>query len=174
LPYIGEDVIESESSKYMFVFEGSLSQSDRLSITVLSCLWPLANFQPIQPIFQMFWSSPYFYIVECLGITPNIARNSYVVDAGRIGTESGRQDRPKNRELLEREIELLKPELVVLVGETAADTIGNKTQRKNESLYFKVPCPTKRRSKKDIEKAKVKYKELRIRLEMLCQSLLDR
>jgi hypothetical protein len=173
LPFIGEAVIKSGSAKYMFVFEGSLSQSNRLSITVLSCLWPIANFQPIQSIFQMFWSSPYFYIVECLGITPSIARNSYVVDAVRIGTENGRQDRQKNRELLKREIELLNPEIVILVGGTAADTIGNKTQRENESLYFKAPFPTKRRSKQDIEKAKGKYEELRIRLRKLCEPLLD-
>lgn len=174
LLFIGQNVIKTGFAKYMFVFEGSLSRTDKLSITVLSCLWPLASFQPIQSIFQTFWSSPYFYIVECLGITPEIARCSYVVDAVRIGTEHRRPDHQKNRELLEREIELLKPEIVVLVGGTAANTIGKKAQRVNHGLYFKVPFPTKRRPRQDIEKAKARYEELRNQLRMLCEPLLDK
>lgn len=85
------------------------------------------------------------------------------MDAVRIGTPAGKQDRPQNRELLDREIELLNPELVVLIGRTAAGTIENKTLRERRSLYFEVPFPTKRRSKEDLERANQKYEELRNR-----------
>lgn len=82
----------------------------------------------------------------------------------RIGNQRGKQDRPQNREVLRREVEQLDPELVVLVGKTAADTVGGKAQRERGDLYIKVPFPTKRRSRKDVEKANQKYEALRKRL----------
>jgi hypothetical protein len=163
LPFIGESVIQTGRAKYLFVFEGSFSPPDRIAVTVLSCLWPLTGLHPLQDIFRTFWPSTYDHIVDCLGITAEIARHSYVIDAVRIGNPDGKQDHPRNRRLLEREIEQLNPELVVLVGKTAAATIGSKAQREHESLYIKVPFPTKRLPRRLVEIANQKYEELRNR-----------
>lgn len=167
LPFIGESVIQTRRAKYIFVFEGSLSPPDRLSVTVLSCLWPLEGLidqEPHQGIFRTFWQSPYDYIVECLGINVEIAKHSYVVDAVRIGKQDGRQqDRKKNRKLLKQEIDLLDPELVVLVGRTAAVTLGKEAQEEQGRCYVEVPFPTKRRSKQDVKKADSDFKKLRNR-----------
>ena len=83
-------------------------------------------------------------------MTSIIARHSYVTDAVRMGKPDGKQDSQQNRRLLQHEIEQLNPELVVLVGSRAADTVGVKAQREYRDLYFKVPFPTKRRSSTDV------------------------
>jgi len=164
LPFIGDAIIETGQAKYLFVFEGSLSPSEYLTVTVHSCLWPLDQHAiplGIQSIFGKH-RHLYDYRNKCLGINPSIARHSYVTDAVRIGKPNGQPDHPQNRQLLKREIEQLNPELVVLVGGTAAGTIGDEAE--SNTLYFKVPFPTKRRSKSDVEKANEKYEELRGRL----------
>jgi len=164
LPFIGEAVVDR--AKYFFVFEGSLSMESKLSVTVLSCLWPLegmASLMPLQNIFRNFWPSPYDFIVESLKINAEIARHSYVVDAVRIGKQDGKgkQDLPTNRELLSREICLLNPALVILVGRTAANIVGKEAQRTQKNRYCQVPFPTKRRSKRDAKRAERKYEKLR-------------
>ncbi len=163
LPFIGESVIQTGHAKYLFVFEGSLALTEKLSVNVLACLWPLERMAaPLQRIVRAFWPSRYDLIVQCLGIEPEIAGHSYVVDAVRIGMHDGKKpDREQNRELLKREIGLLNPELVVLVGKTAAKTIGNAAQKEERSRYFPVPFPTKVRSKKDADNAEQKYEELK-------------
>jgi len=166
LPFIGDAVVETGQAKYLVIFEGSLSRSDHLSITVLSCLWLLDQHTISRDIFQSFWGGrrhAYDYIHKCLGMNAGIARHCYITDAVRIGKPNGKQDRLQNRQLLKREIELLSPELVVLVGKSAADTIGNEDQREHSSLYCRVPFPTKRRSRQDVEKANRQYDELRVR-----------
>lgn len=166
LPFIGEAVIQTGRAKHLFVFEGSLSPADRLSVTVLSCLWPLARLQSHQDIFKTFWPRrrhAYDYIVDCFGINVEIAKHSYVVDAVRIGNQAGKQDLQQNRQLLKREIEQLNPELVVLVGGIAKRTIASKTQRERRCLYFNVPFPMKWRSKQNSSNANRKYQELRNR-----------
>jgi len=62
---------------------------------------------------------------------------------------------------LQREIGLLNPKLVVLVGKTAAKTIGNEAQKEERNRYFAVPFPTKTRSEQDIKKAEQEYEELK-------------
>jgi len=164
LPFVGDAVIETGQAKYLFVFEGSLSPAEYLTVTLHSCFWPLDQ-DTIPTSIHSFMGRGkhlYRYRYECLSINPSIAKHSYVTDAVRIGKTNGKPDFPQNRLLLKREIEQLKPELVVLVGGTAAGTIGDEAE--SSTLYFKVPFPTKRRSKPDVEKANGKYEELRSRL----------
>jgi hypothetical protein len=146
LPYVGENSVIRGRAKYFFIFEGSLQKSDHLSITVLSCLWPLENPELYKDIFKTFWQRPaaYKYIVDRLGINKNIAKNSYVTDAVRVVTKDKKSDILKNRALLEREINLLSPEHVILVGGTAKKIIGEKELSECSSQYFHVPFPTKR------------------------------
>ena len=163
LPFIGESVIQTGHAKYLFVFEGSLSPTEKLSVNVLACLWPLEGTAgPLQRIVRAFWPSRYDLIVECLGIKREIAKHSYVVDAVRIGMQDGEKpDRERNRELLKEEIGLLNPKLVVLVGKKADKTIGEEAQEEEGRDYFAVPFPTKARSEQDTKKAKQKYEELK-------------
>jgi hypothetical protein len=169
LPFIGESVIQTGHAKYLFVFEGSLASTEKLSVNVLACLWPLEGMAgPLHGIRRKFWCSPYDYIVDRLSITSEVAKHSYVVDAVRIGIPGGKKpDREQNRRLLQQEIDLLKPRLVVLVGKTAERTIWNKTQKGEEGRYFPVPFPTKTRSEKGIKKAAQKYDELKRKYEEL-------
>jgi hypothetical protein len=160
LPYVGEGVVDTVRAKYIFVFEGALSKEDHLSVTVLACLWPLISNHPIHKMFSLFWPSTFDNIVDSLGINPEVAKHSYVVDAVRIGTTEGRQDRDKNRELLRSEIKLLKPELVVMVGKTAECTVGNETQREAGPKYSHVPFPTKWRSRAQVALDAQKYIKL--------------
>lgn len=167
LPFVGESVIQEGRANYFFVFEGSLSERGCLSVTVLACLWPLeAVAGSFHGIVRAFWPSRYDLIVDHLGIKPEIAKRSYVVDAVRIAIQGGKKpDREQNRKLLKQEIDLLEPRLVVLVGRTAEQTIGNAAQREKRSRYFAVPFPTKTRSKDDVQKAKPKYEELKRKYE---------
>jgi len=89
-----------------------------------------------------------------------IARQCYVTDAVRIGKPNGRPDRVLNRQLIKSEIKALRPELVVLVGKTASNTIESECEGTHRSSYFCVPFPTKRRSRHDVEKAKRIYEKL--------------
>ena len=166
LPFIGESVVQTGHAKCFFVFEGSLAQKEFLSVTVLACLWPLeATPGPLHGIVRKFWPSPYDYIVECLGIKSEIAKHSYVVDAVRIAVQGGKKpDRKQNRLLLEQEINLLKPRLLVLVGRIAEETIGNKAREAERGRYFAVPFPTRTRSPEDVQKAKPIYEELKAQI----------
>lgn len=167
LPFIGECAVKSGKAKYLFVFEGALSPSERLSNTVLSCLWPLEGFRQVQGIFSTFWPTTYFNIVECLGISVAVSRKSYVVDGVRIGNPNGKPDIGQNRGLLIREIELLDPTLVILVGGEAARIVGNATIDANPGLYFRVPFPSNRRSLARVEADEARFKSLRQRLSEL-------
>lgn len=147
LPFVGECTVNSGKAKYIFVFEGALSPPERLSNTVLSCLWPLEGFRQVQSIFSTFWPTTFFNIVECLGISVDIARKSYAVDGVRIGNPDGNPDIAKNRALLYKEIELLDPTLVILVGRVAANIVGRAALTAKPELYFQVPFPSNRRSR---------------------------
>ena len=169
LPFIGESVIQTGHAKYLFVFEGALGSTEILSVNVLACLWPLEPpTEPLHRIVRAWWPSPYDYIVTSLGITAEIAKHSYVVDAVRIGMQGGtKPDLERNRELLKHEIELLKPRLVVLVGKTAQYTMGNEARKADSSRYFPVPFPTKTRSVDDKKKAEEEYGKLKHKYEEL-------
>lgn len=167
LPFVGKCAAKSGKAKYIFVFEGALSPPERLSNTVLSCLWPLEGFRQVQGIFSTFWPTTYFNIVECLGISVGIARKSYVVDGVRIGRPDGKPDLGQNRALLDREIKLLDPIFVILVGGKAARIVGNAAIEANPELYFLVPFPSNRRSLARVEADEAKFAGLRQRLSEL-------
>jgi hypothetical protein len=161
LPYIGEKALESGQARFMFVFQGSLGEPNQLSTTVLSCLWPVESFGPIQRLFCTFWPTTYFNIVRGLGMTVEIAEKAYVVDAVRT------PEKENNRKLLRREIDLLQPELIVLVGGEAERTIGSAALDAEPDRYFRVNFPNNGRDKERIAADEVLFAELRRRLQEL-------
>jgi hypothetical protein len=146
--FIGDRVIEKDSCKFFFVFEGSLSSIEKLSITVLSHLWLLENSDPIIQAFcgkDKWWSfHNYRGIKDKLKINREIARHSYVVDAIRLGLDeqlkntktSNQLKIEKNRELIYKEIILLKPKLVICVGTAAQSIVGMKYLDQNTKFHF--------------------------------------
>ncbi len=163
LPFVGESVIQLGHAKYMFVFQGALQEQQFLSVTVLSCLWPLGDSYVQNDIFQVFWpgrKNIYERIVKSLGITPAVANCAYVVNALRIETEDKISDLHQNRDILQREITLLDPELVVLLGGAASRTIGHNAQKEHKGLYRSVPFPTMFDSERNITMATHQYKKL--------------
>lgn len=165
LPYIGEIANRNHRAKVMMVFEGSLSDQKRLSVTVLACLWPITPAKPIHQIFTTFWPSRYDDLVRYLCVSAQVAREVYVVDAVRIGNDKGKSDLKKNRLLLEREIELVNPELIVLVG-NMSDHIAKNAQKVNRRTFVKVPYPAKWRKKEKVASDDEKY-------ETLCKRLVE-
>jgi hypothetical protein len=169
LPFLGSSVVKNGRAKYMVVFEGSLQKKELLSMTVLSCFWVLGKAtlpEDILDIFNAFWPRrrhAYQYIKNSLGITPVIAQEAYVVDAIRIGSQNGTPNKEKNRELLQSEIELFKPQIVVLVGNTASNVIGKGVEETEPQKYIKVPFPTKRRSPKQMLACEKQYQILHAR-----------
>lgn len=117
LPFIGPSALRQRKAKYMFVFEGSLQETNRLSITVLSCFWLFRDLTKYRSLIQTYWNpTSYRRIHQSLHISPEIADQSYVIDAFRIGNSEGKRDTKANRSLLLEEIELLQPEIKVLVA----------------------------------------------------------
>jgi hypothetical protein len=126
-------VIEAGHSKFFFVFEGSLSQTEKLSITVLSHLWLTKKEELINKFCgkDKWWTfSNYHNIHEKLNITKDFANHSYVTDALRVGSNNETNKKKKlyelNQELIYKEIVLLKPKLVICVGKTAEEIVGMK------------------------------------------------
>ena len=157
-------MIEGGQAKYMFVFQGSLARPELLAAPCslafghsTSVYSPVISSSP----FGLARRHAYDYIYKCLGMNSAIARHSHITSAVRMGKLDGTQDRQQNRRLLQREIEQINPELVVLVGSHASATVGDKIQREHRSLYFnQTPFPTKGRSIADVEKENRKYDEL--------------
>jgi len=164
LPFVGQSVVQSGHAKYMFVFQGSLQKQEFLSVTVLSCLWPLGSSYLQNDIFDVFWpgrKNIYEHIVKSLGITQAVAKCAYVVNALRIETEDKILALHQNRDLLQREIALLDPELVVLLGGAASKTIGHNAKKEDKGFYRVVPFPTMFDSERNIVTANYHYKKLR-------------
>jgi len=165
LPFVGSNVIKREKAEYFFIFEGSLSHSDRLSVVVLSCLWPIQNLIKYKKIIELFWpgkgQSSYNYIIKCLGINPKIAKKAYVTDAIRIADANEKPDRRKNRELLEKEIRLFDPKYVIPVGVNAKHILGVKNIKKLGDKCKCVPFPTKFRSWENKVSADKEYRKLK-------------
>ena len=114
-------------------------------------------------IFQVFWpgrKNIYERIVKSLGITPAVANCAYVVNALRIETEDKISDLHQNRDILQREITLLDPELVLLLGGAASRTIGHNAQKEHKGLYRSVSFPTMFDSERNITMATHQYKKL--------------
>ncbi len=85
--FIGNEVVKTNQAKLFFVFEGSLSDSEKLSITVLAHLW-LQNQDDIIDKFcgkHNWWTKPnYKDVKDKLKIIPEFAQNAYVTDAIRV------------------------------------------------------------------------------------------
>jgi hypothetical protein len=168
LPFIGRRVCESGHAKYMFVFEGSLQETTCLSMTVLSCFWIFTDIEPLQGTMTKYWRrlKRYQRIIDDLGITPAIAEQSYVVDAFRIPNHRGTRDTKQNRALLQEEIRVLDPEIIVLVGNTAKDVAATLVVGES-SRFHHVPFPADRVPTITRQVAPEMYKRLRERLQAL-------
>lgn len=166
LPFVGKSVLSTGIAKFMFVFEGSLQKETRLSITVLSCLWALDDITPYRDLVQLYWNmTSYNRVHRSLSITPGIASEAYVVDAFRIGNAIGNRDTKRNRALLHEEIRLLRPEHIILVGNTARDIIGREYAHANNRC-FHVPFPTSRMAPLQRQAANQRYESLAKLFEM--------
>lgn len=97
-----------------------------------------------------------------LGITPEIARKSYVTDFARIPNNKGTRDTKKCRALLLDEIEVLKPSLVVLVGAEPRNVFISELER-NPDKFITVPFSLKGVPKKTQEEGPLLYENLRSR-----------
>jgi hypothetical protein len=123
LPFIGNDTMKKKKAKFIYYFEGSLSQENKLSITVLAHLFTTDDIKIIDKFFGQkgWWTEANFKrIKDKLKITKSIAEQSYIADAVRF------KDNEKNKNLIEEEIRLLKPELVICVGSKALEMVGMK------------------------------------------------
>lgn len=137
LPFLGPNVIKTGRVKFMFVFEGSLSPVNALSITVLSHLW-LTESQIIIDDYcgkGKWWTiNNYLNIKRNLKLTKEIAENSFVIDALRLN------DKKKCTELIYDEINLLKPKLVICVGSIARNIVGMRYV-KSDTKFHSVKFP---------------------------------
>nr|WP_263327080.1 uracil-DNA glycosylase family protein [Neobacillus sp. Marseille-Q6967] len=134
-------------------------------MTVLSCLWLFKNLSPYRNIFDCFWPNTqnYYPLVTNLGITPEIARKSFVTDFARVANRSGKRDAKKSKEILLEEIRILEPELIVLVGAEPRNAFYNELLDTPEK-YMYVPFSIKGVPKKTQEEGPALYRELRNRL----------
>lgn len=161
LPFIGQNALSHHKAKFGFYFEGSLQNANYLSITVLSCLWIFQNISQYRHIIERYWKThSYLRIYNALRITTEIASNAYVADSFRIGKANGKMDTKHNRALMEREISLLNPELIILVGSTAKYIAGQELLAKNQARVQCIPFPTVRKTKEDKQAAEAQYAEL--------------
>lgn len=135
LPFIGENVINKQKAEFIFYFEGSLSEINKLSITVLSHLW-LTNDQNIIKAFcgkNLWWTHANFSnIKNRLNLSEKVISNSYITDSIRFN----KNDSEKNKELAYEEILLLNPQVVICVGTKARDTIGMRYLPQNTKFHF--------------------------------------
>lgn len=165
LPYIGSEAIKIGNARYFLVFEGSLGNPYEPSITVLSCLWSTNCTKAKENILSEFWHGKgkrsFEFIVKCLGMNKSIAKECFVTDAVRIANENEKPYLKKNRELLHREIEIMNPEYVILLGSKAKQTYGRNPNNTSRKVVY-LPFPTKNyKSKQDIEILESKFQYLK-------------
>lgn len=123
LPFVGENVIKTGEAKSIFYFEGSLASTDKLSITVLSHLWLTTDKSIIKKfVGKGKWWTPgnYKNVKDKLNIPLKHLANSYITDSKRFNSVE------KCSNLIEKEIKLLQPKLVVAIGNTAKNLVGMK------------------------------------------------
>lgn len=176
-PFIGENVITTGKAKFMFVFEGSLSNNSedskkdnaKLSITVLSNFWHLEDRDEIKALFKKqkdskvnFWNESNFLKVKSqLHLNQDIVKNCFVTDAVRIAEEDDKTkiDIEKNRDLIWKEIGLIEPSLVICVGGKAKEIVGMQYSDLDTKFHH-IPFPTYRKSAKKNIDDKVLYDKL--------------
>lgn len=137
LPFIGIDVIKKGEADFIFYFEGSLASTDKLSITVLAHLW-LANDEKIINKFigqNKWWTlANYQNVKSKLKISESHINKSYITDAKRFNNND------KCSDLIRSEINILKPKLVISVGNTAKNLVGmNYYDLPTKFHYVKFP-----------------------------------
>jgi hypothetical protein len=171
LPFIGPNVIENNKAKFFWIFQGSLQPELRLTMTVLSCLWLIDdigkhhNKDILNDIIDNYWIHNAYYEKKlALRINSMVAKYSYVVDAQKLRNRKRRPDNKSNRNLLHEEINLFNPNLIIAVGRTAEDTLGEKYIRENENRFIEVPFPRRWSPPTD----KFKYEQLEERMHSLC------
>jgi hypothetical protein len=140
LPFIGSKVIEQNKADYFFVFKGSLQRDDRLSMTVLSCFWLFQDVKPFQSFFDRYWPNTQNYhpLVNNLGINRDIAERSYITDFARVANANGNRDAKVSKRILEEEISLLDPKLVILIGSEPRNAFL-KEMTSHPERYMTVP-----------------------------------
>ncbi len=120
LPFIGNNVLKSGRAKFFFVFEGSLQAINKLSITVLSHLWLSIDPDTIKAFCGSdgWWTERNYYNVkDRLRMSSKIAADSYVIDGTRFANDE------ESTKLVYKEMELLKPKLVVCIGGRARNIV---------------------------------------------------
>lgn len=168
LPFLGESAIMNQKVKFIFYFEGSLSDEDKLSITVLVHLWLTNEESIVNNYFPEWWRrTNYNFVKDKLNISKEVIQNSFVTDAVRFTIEDKKEDNEKityksddekNSELISKEIELLNPQLVICIGWKAKDLVGMKYREQNTKFHF-VPFPSFQ-YKKRVEKHNDMYEAL--------------
>ena len=121
LPFLGKEVLASGKADFIILFEGSLSEGDRLSISVLCHLWLTEEESIINKYCGKgkWWThNNYLNVKNRLNINNEIINRSYITDAIRFGNKED------NKNLIWEEIELFKPKLVICIGNKAKDLVG--------------------------------------------------
>ena len=168
-PFIGDNVIKIGKAKFMFVFEGSLSNNnENLSVTVLANFWHIEK-EKITDLFNKqkalnlnFWNESNFKKVkDQLNLNSKVIDNSFVVDAIRVAKDDdpSKIDIKKNRTLIWKEIELLKPDLVICIGNYAKMIVGMQ-YTDLQTKFHHIPFPTYRKSQEKNSGDQIIYKEL--------------
>jgi hypothetical protein len=144
LPFIGQNVIDKSTADFIFYFEGSHTKKNSLSITVLAFLWLIENSDTSSTIDtycgtrnyvreKKWWCKEYYLrIRDMLKIPPDILSKSYICDSNRLTSTS------KNTDLIYKEIDLLKPKLVICFGSTARNLVGMKYLQANTKFHHVV------------------------------------
>ncbi len=109
----------------------------------MSNLWSINDKDIKDKFIKIWWKDrPSYYesIFLKLNINSKIASNSYVTDAKRIGDikdgdKISENRQHLNRKLIYEEIELLKPELIICVGDKAKDIVGMKFLDQNTKFH---------------------------------------
>lgn len=165
--FIGQEALSS-SAKFMFVFEGSLQDPKKLSITVLACFWLLNDSslsQQHKNVLKQYWSlCRYKDVKDKLGINADIAKNSYVVDMVRVGNRQDKPDLGRSREVLKMDFYSIRPKHVISVGIRTRDFIKDAIPDECiRTVYF--PSYTNRSR----ERAKEEWCELGIFLRQVVE-----
>lgn len=144
LPYLGRNTITEEKVSHFFIFRGSLQEKDQLSMTALSCFWLFNEEDLIDHLYEKYDAAWRYYhpFVQKIGITKEIIENSYVTDLYRVSDSKGRVDLLRCKQLLGEEIQLLQPEVIVLVGSEARNAFQQEIQSQPDKFLF-VPYTIK-------------------------------
>lgn len=145
LPFIGDSAIEFQKVEFVFYFEGSKQDNKeqnnkKIGLTVLANLWLTENKELLNDFLEKekWWKTKnYEYIKKTLNIEPEIIKHSYITDAVRF------DDEKSNKALIEKEIMLLRPKLVICIGNAAKELVGMKYYEQ-DTKFHAIPFPSLR------------------------------